>query len=80
MTRILECSSGGIEQRSTDLEGRTPADYGKLAATNDKVFDEIVASYWEDAELRVGAPKIDVDAIADENRRKGQPSGGWLSY
>lgn len=80
MTRILECSSGGIEQRSIDLEGRTPADYGKLAATNDKVFDEIVASYWEDAELRVGAPKIDVDAIADENRRKGQPSGGWLSY
>jgi ankyrin repeat protein len=77
--QLLECS-GGIDQKATDLEGRTPVDYERLAAADNKFFNKIVASYSEDSKQRVGLPRIDEAAIVEENRRKGQPSGGWLSY
>ncbi len=75
----LECS-GSRDQKATDLGGRTPSQYGELAGVDDKFFAKIVASYWEDSKRAASLSKIDETAIVNENRRKGQPSEGWLSY
>jgi ankyrin repeat protein len=77
IVQIMECN-GSSDQKATDLEGRTPSDYGKLAGVNPNFFAEIVASYWEDSKRMLSLPKIDETTIVNENRRKGQPIEGWF--